>query len=283
MGGKIGLSSQPGSGSTFYFSLPLQPAQPAEVPSPNSAGPPNLQRSGSGNPIRILAADDAEDNRVLLTHYFRGEPVEIRFAVNGQEAVDIIHRGHEFDLILMDIDMPVLNGYEATKRICEWQTARGETRTPIVGLSAHAMQEAVRECLDAGCVAHLAKPIDQATLLSAVQRYTVPGETRRPRRLGNAERVPGVAALVPGYLASKPRQIEEARAALALEDFEPVQRFGHNLKGTGPGYGFPRIEEIGIEIEAAAADRDGERIAKSLEALHCFITEVAVSKVRSEG
>ena len=68
-------------------------------------------------------------------------------------------------------------------------------------------------------------------------------------------------ALVPQYLASKEKQIEEARAALASRDFGPIRRFGHNLKGTGRGYGFPSIEDMGTEIERAATQADASRIA----------------------
>ena len=82
-------------------------------------------------------------------------------------------------------------------------------------------------------------------------------------------------ALVPQYLASKEKQIEEARAALASRDFAPIRRFGHNLKGTGRGYGFPSIEEMGTEIERAATQADGSRIAMQLDALHRFVTESA--------
>jgi len=84
-----------------------------------------------------------------------------------------------------------------------------------------------------------------------------------------------VAALVPKYLASKPRQIEEARASLAAKDFPPIRRFGHNLKGTGLGYGFPRIEEIGAELEKAATDADERSISEQLGMLSRFLEEQA--------
>jgi len=84
---------------------------------------------------------------------------------------------------------------------------------------------------------------------------------------------PEIAALVPRYLASKLRQIEEARTSLAAKDFEPVRIFGHNLKGTGLGYGFPRIEEIGDEMEQAALDQDELNISRQLDALCRFLTE----------
>src|ERR1700677_4998920 len=84
---------------------------------------------------------------------------------------------------------------------------------------------------------------------------------------------PEVVAMVPKYLASKLMQVDEARASLAAKDFEPVRRFGHNLKGTGLGYGFPRIEEIGDRMEQAAMEGDEQSISRQLETLSRFLTE----------
>jgi response regulator RpfG family c-di-GMP phosphodiesterase len=178
--------------------------------------------------------------------------------------------GGEFDLILMDLDMPRLDGYGATKLIREWQKSQGHVPTPIVALSAHAMREAEAASVAAGCNAHLAKPVDKDTLLSTVRRYARSKTVRRPE---SVEVDDGIAVLIPKYLAAKPKQIEEAQAALAIKDFDPIWRFGHNLKGTGRGYGFPPIEEMGREIEKAVADRDVAGIAEQLENLRRFVTE----------
>jgi len=255
MGGEIGIVSREGNGSTFYFSLPLEAVEPPAAGSENPVEAPPVQLAGSA-PIRILVAEDTEDNRLLLEHYLRGEPVELRIAHDGQEALDAVQQGEQFDLILMDIDMPGIDGHEATRQIRAWQESQGrseEAATPIVALSADAMQEAVRASMAAGCVAHVAKPVDRETLLQTIRRF-VPAKGakkgRTPRSLTVSEQV---LALVPQYLASKVKQIEEARVSLDSCDFAPIRRFGHNLKGTGRGYGFPPIEEMGKEIERAAA------------------------------
>ena len=108
----------------------------------------------SGRPIRILVAEDSEDNRLLLEHYLRSERVELRFACTGREAVDAVERGEEFDLVLMDIDLPVLDGSRAAMAIRAWENSRGRF-TPIIALSADATSDAVRSSLEAGCVAHM--------------------------------------------------------------------------------------------------------------------------------
>ena len=292
MEGEIGVVSQEDKGSTFHFSLPLETVEPVQAaadpfqPDAFENPRPQLPR---GETIRILVVEDTEDNRLLLEHYLRGEPVELRFAQNGQEALDAVQKGEQFDLILMDIDMPVMDGYTATRRIREWQQSQRTAApgvqwqglaAPIVALSADAMREAVRASLEAGCVAHVAKPVDRDTLLKTIHRF---GPNPAKGTLAAQDAPAGAAitvseqilALVPQYLASKKTQIEEARMALASRDFGPIGRFGHNLRGTGRGYGFPPIEEIGTEIERAAAEADASRIADQLDALYRFVSESA--------
>ena len=82
-----------------------------------------------------------------------------------------------------------------------------------------------------------------------------------------------ILSLVPEYLAAKSGQIQEARTSLATRDFDSVRRFGHNLKGTGRGYGFPAMEDLGKEIESAATQRDEARIASQLDNLARFVAE----------
>jgi HPt (histidine-containing phosphotransfer) domain-containing protein len=146
-----------------------------------------------------------------------------------------------------------------------------------VALSGHAMREAQLASLSAGCNAHVAKPVDQATLLATVSRYA---RVKTAQRLETAELEEGISALVPKYLASKAKQIQEAQASLDAKDFEPIKRFGHNLKGTGRGYGFPPIEEMGRELEKAAAAHDENSIAEGLENLRRFLADDRVAALR---
>jgi PAS domain S-box-containing protein len=279
MGGAIGVTSQEGSGSTFHFTLPLVEAQCSDMVVEASVRAASPQRPEAHGPIRVLAAEDNSDNRMLLQHYVRGQPIELHFAENGQEAVDAIRRTEEFDLILMDMDMPVLDGIEATRVIRAWESERDAAPIPIIVLSAHAMREAVRACLEAGCAAHVAKPVDRVTLLNTIQHYA-----RRRSRSSASSSVSNVStevsALVPKYLGTKLRQIEEARANLAAKDLDPIRRFGHNLKGTGTGYGFPRIAEIGSEMEQAAKNHDERSIAEQLDALGEFLAQEQAAAVR---
>jgi len=274
MGGEISLSSQTGLGSTFAFTLPLEIVQPGEraVAAQSDAVAPLPRRSRN---VRLLIAEDGPDNRVLLQHYLKSEAIDFQFAENGQFAIDAILAGETVDLILMDLDMPVVDGIEAVQRILAWQLSRGLALTPVIALSAHAIPELVEASLNAGCVAHITKPVDRLTLLKAVYQHAIVEQPAAERSLEqeSAHVPPEVAALAPQYLTSKWKQLEEASARLAAQDLGAVRRFGHNLKGTGRGYGFPRIERIGRRIETAAADGETPRIQEQFEELRDFLND----------
>jgi len=136
-----------------------------KVPSGDSAEPSDLQP-----PLRILLAEDSLDNRTLILAYLKRTPHVIEVAENGALAFEKCQT-QSFDLVLMDVQMPVMDGYTATKAIREWERTRGCPPVPIIALTAHARQEDVETSKAAGCTAHLTKPIKKTTLLSAVSEY----------------------------------------------------------------------------------------------------------------
>ncbi|MUM76411.1 response regulator [Pseudodesulfovibrio sp. F-1] len=132
----------------------------------SEAGTPSGQDTGV-----ILVADDSDTNRALIALYFRGTPWRLDFAADGHEAVARFASGC-YALILMDIRMPDMDGYEATRRIRAMETERGIAPTPIVAVTADAFPEHQTRCLDAGCTDFLAKPVRKETLLGCVARHT---------------------------------------------------------------------------------------------------------------
>jgi CheY-like chemotaxis protein len=120
------------------------------------------------HPLKILMADDSSDNRALIRAYLKKTPYLLVEAEDGQEAIDKFIAG-KFDLVLMDIQMPVVDGFEATSTIRVWEAANGRRRTPIVALTASAMGEAMHRTLEAGCDAHVTKPVKKSTLLEAIR------------------------------------------------------------------------------------------------------------------
>ena len=116
---------------------------------------------------RILLVEDNEDNRLLIRTYLKREPYTVDEATNGAEAVAKFAE-RPYDLILMDVQMPVMDGHEATRTIRRLEVEAGRAPVPIVALTAHAIKEDVERSLDAGCTAHLTKPIKKQTLLIAL-------------------------------------------------------------------------------------------------------------------
>ena len=123
-----------------------------------------------GRSLSILLVDDVLANRKLVHAYLKATPHQIDIAENGEIAVSKFVSG-TYDLVFMDIQMPVMDGYTATKAIRQWQKEMGKNPTPILALTAYVLDEAVQKSLEAGCNALLAKPIKKALLLDAINEY----------------------------------------------------------------------------------------------------------------
>lgn len=169
--GEIAIESRLGEGSTVRVSLPVEgppddpPAADAQHVPPPSAEPSAARRLN----CRILLAEDAPDNQRLLTHVLGREGAEVSVVSDGQAAFELAlkeqRQGAPFDVILMDVQMPVLGGCEAARRLREQDYAR-----PIIALTAHAAPHERQNCLDAGCDDCAVKPLDRAALLAAIER-----------------------------------------------------------------------------------------------------------------
>ena len=121
--------------------------------------------------FNLLLVEDSADNCLIIQAYFKRASDHIDIAENGAIAVEKFKSG-KYDLVLMDVQMPVMDGYTATREIRKWEREQGRKETPIIALTAHAMKEDAQKSRDAGCTDHLTKPIKRATLMEAVQKYT---------------------------------------------------------------------------------------------------------------
>jgi len=119
----------------------------------------------------ILLAEDVEENRLLIGLYLKNQPIDLVVATDGAEAVAAFARTPHFDLALMDIQMPNLDGLTATREIRGMERDTGRGRTPILALTAQALAEETRQIIEAGCDAHLTKPIRKADLLAAIAKH----------------------------------------------------------------------------------------------------------------
>lgn len=171
MGGHIGGRSRRGAGSVFAVQLPLQRlcATAPEQASAEDVAPSAVSGEASVPPLRVLFADDHPVNRQVVALILEPLGVVLTEVDNGALAVEAYTNG-SFDLVLMDVQMPVMDGLTATRAIREVERSTGRARTPIVSLTANAMPEDVRRSLDAGSDAHLAKPIRPDKLIEALNQ-----------------------------------------------------------------------------------------------------------------
>jgi CheY-like chemotaxis protein len=123
------------------------------------------------SPLHILLVEDNANNLMLFQAFLKKTPYTIDTAENGEIAVKKFTAG-QYDIVLMDIEMPVMDGLTATGKIRQWETENQIKATPIIALTAHALVEHGQKTLEAGCTVHLTKPIKKTDLLDAIKKYT---------------------------------------------------------------------------------------------------------------
>ncbi|MBU1375336.1 MAG: response regulator [Alphaproteobacteria bacterium] len=161
MGGSIDVESREGHGSTFTVELPLTRGRPASLPATETS------HAAEDGDLRLLAAEDNPTNQQVLAAVLGSLGIEVHIVPDGKEAVEAWRTG-SYDLILMDIQMPVMDGITAASTIREAEAKSGRKRTPIVALTANALTHQVEEYLAVGMDAHVAKPIEIAKLYDAI-------------------------------------------------------------------------------------------------------------------
>jgi PAS domain S-box-containing protein len=271
MGGRIGCTSEVGKGSTFFFTAPFGIRRPirasklaglAAIAIPPAA--PAERRPGS----RILIAEDSADNLTLIKAYLKDCGLELDVAENGKIAVEKV-LSRKPHLVLMDLQMPVMDGLEATRAIRAWEAQSHALPIPILALTAHAAEDGAGWSLAAGCTEHLTKPIKKVTLWEAISRHIEPGTIRiTPPK--------GIEGLIPEYLVNIRHDINEILAALDAKDCRIARRVGHQFKGSGEGYGFPEITRIGAEVELAALAGNEDEIRSQTLALALYLDRVEI-------
>jgi signal transduction histidine kinase/AmiR/NasT family two-component response regulator/HPt (histidine-containing phosphotransfer) domain-containing protein len=249
-------------GLTNYVLMPIRRSALFEVVagvlgSAVSTAVPGSASSGAG--YRVLLCEDSQDNAFLIRAYLKDSPYSIEHARDGQAGVNLFRKEH-FDVVLMDIQMPVLDGHGATQQMREWEAGAARKPTPILALTAHALEDEEKRCKESGFTEFLSKPIRKARLLAELAEHC--GDKECPAE--DFDLPPEIQALVPQYLGGRVQDLQHLSQALSERDYETIRIIGHNMKGTGASYGFPELTAAGALIEAAAKNRDDDGIRLSL-------------------
>jgi PAS domain S-box-containing protein len=223
---------------------------------------------------RVLLAEDGPDNQLLLSLHLREAGADVTVAENGRMAVNLA-KSQPFDLILMDMQMPELDGYGATKEL-----RRLNFKLPIIALTAHAMEGDREKCMAAGCTDYLSKPVERDDLLQLLNKYLA-----RAEPADQAKSAPAAINAKPSCLASPaalatfvdrlPERVDALTRHLEEGEIAELERVCHQLKGVGSSYGFPAMTSTAGNAErqiGAAAELD--QVKASVEELISIIRNV---------
>jgi CheY-like chemotaxis protein/HPt (histidine-containing phosphotransfer) domain-containing protein len=242
------------------------------------------QDSAATRAFKILVAEDSDDNRFLVQEYLKNQPYQITFVENGEEAV-MMARAQPFDLILMDILMPVMDGLTAAKLIRKAEQEDGRDCVPVVALTANAHQQDIEASRAAGCDSHLTKPISKETLLRAIAEYSRRQPAEAPVLPGSLsiDVPPGLEAAAKHYIAARKAEVPRLMNLAAGHDFDQLRVLAHNVKGTGTSYGFPELTRLAKLIESSAKERNESALPAQLLELSEYVqkAEQAVSALPS--
>jgi CheY-like chemotaxis protein len=280
MGGRIWVEPKESPGTQLVFTVCLPRATKHAVNSHMEKSRTVTKARGLKPGTRILIAEDNEENLFLLQSYLKGQSAIVEIAANGVVAVQKRQENH-YDVILMDIQMPLMDGLAATRVIRAWEAKHESARMPIVALTAHALSGAAAECREAGCDGYLSKPVQRGDLMQTIIRFSASGEVPSNAAGGQAQPTPspvdaGIRALRPRYLANRGNDIKAMRAALEICDFGAIKRIAHDSKGTGTGYGFPEISALSKILENAAIQSDAAAVAARIAEMEEIVSSSAV-------
>ncbi|HEY6084863.1 MAG TPA: ATP-binding protein, partial [Nitrospira sp.] len=279
MGGKIFVESTPGKGSAFSVTIPLGTAieSASDVPPHSSTGKIRAFRSTRLLPVRklkILLAEDCIESQRVMRLYVNKTPHQLDCAETGAAVVERF-KGDRYDLVLMDLHMPDMDGCEATRMIRAWELEHGRPRTPIVALTADGFAESKQKSLDAGCDDFVTKPIKMDMVLGILQRYAAatkpsqqPLPLNRPQPLSSDDALNAELHLLkPKFIHNRHRDVSALRTAIDTVNYTEIEIIGHRIKGIAGSYGLHAMGAIGAALERAAKEHRLEHIVASVAEL----------------
>lgn len=218
---------------------------------------------------KVLLAEDTLDNQKLISMYVTRTGASIEVVNNGKQAVDKALAGN-FDLILMDIQMPIMSGLEATAKLREMGYEK-----PIVALTANALREDQEKSMRAGLDEYLTKPVDLNRFNSVLRRYlnysTMNNYTQEDTTVSNSvfdfEHDPEFLALVKQFKEELPKRINSIKLAASNQDWHELKSLAHKLKGLGTSFGFPELSDICAKIQTDLSQEQYETVPQLVEQL----------------
>jgi len=281
--GTISVSSVPNKGSVFTFNINTgrldnikfldqfkdAPTQADNTPIPI---PSNIIE---GN---VLLAEDTDANADLFSMFIRKMGANVSIVENGQDAVEQVLT-HEFDLILMDMQMPVMNGLDATRTLRD----KGYNQ-PIVALTANISNEYKEQFSNAGCSDFLEKPIDRHKFVQIISHYLKPTEKRienSPIISSLLEEEPDFADLVIQFISALPRMLKEIQDAAKNSDWQLLEDLLHNLKGAGGNYGYIGLSDLSAKLEFQVINRNTYEVQELIARLEEYCHRVIAGQKKT--
>ena len=300
LGGELTAQSTLGQGSAFTLTTPTGPLEGiAMIDSPAEALAQRRDASHqnlSAKPLadrRILLAEDGPDNQNLVTLLLTKAGAKVEIADNGKIAVEKA-TAEKFNLILMDMQMPEMDGYQATALLRQ----QGQT-TPIIALTAHAMSQDRKKCLKAGCNDYLSKPVNGPQLIQTVAQHCDGQDSSAQQNSAEPVQKPSIDSaqetrsefaddpdftdIIAQFVVGLPDKISSMRDALDHSDFETLQRLAHQLKGAGGSYGYPALTDSAKTLEDAAKAQDHEAAALAFASFSDLCQAVSAGHVAHAG
>jgi CheY-like chemotaxis protein len=263
LGGDIGFESNFNSGSIFYFTYPLKESNVQIEPDTDilieNKNKDTEQKSG-GNKMKILVAEDNYPNQKIIEALLKRKGYEVEIVSNGKEVIEILNKS-EFDLILMDLMMPEMDGIEATRLIREKEKIKGG-HVLIVALTANAFKEDQEKCLEAGMDDYIAKPINSKELYEMIEKKNrsisgnLAGEKDQNLDLSEFKRLDQNVQvdIINYYLLDLNKQLDNLKENITKNDAVQVRFFAHKIKGGVSNFKASKIIDIAFEIEKKAKD-----------------------------
>ncbi|RZW19245.1 MAG: response regulator [Desulfobulbaceae bacterium] len=282
MGGVIKIDSEVNRGSTFRveLKLPLTDKLPLKIEIDGDA------ESGEEElpPLRVLVVDDIYLNFEVIKNYLKDLPVTVCYAENGRQAQKAF-LDDGYDIVLMDLRMPVMGGLEATAHIRRLEKRLGAAPTPIIAMTAHAFIEQENDYLQKGFDEVLIKPFSKHDLINRLKQYApknvagIESEEKPQDQQKHTGVSDSLAALIPQVLDSISTEINTIKKALYENDQETVAKTGHAVKGLAGFYGFDRLSRLLEHLEDSVKKREFRTAYALADALASHVNELRRKRV----